>query len=133
MNPGRDLTTLLHSLAPVMADGIFVYTTLAPGDGVPPGLTPVFTFDEAEGQTLVLLESQALGAGLPFTFPCRQITLTVHSALDAVGFLAALTAALADAGIPANAVSAFHHDHLFVPVDRADEAIAVLERFQRAK
>jgi len=24
-------------------------------------------------------------------------------------------------------VSAFHHDHLFVPVDRADEAMAVLK------
>ena len=56
-----------------------------------------------------------------------MITLTVHSALDAVGFLAAITARLAEAGISVNAVSAFHHDHLFVPVDRADEAMALLQ------
>ena len=55
-----------------------------------------------------------------------MITLTVHSALDAVGFLAAVTARLAAAGIGANPVSAFFHDHLFVPAARADEALALL-------
>ena len=33
---------------------------------------------------------------------------------------------LAAAGIPSNPVSGFHHDHLFVPVDRSDEALALL-------
>ncbi len=51
-----------------------------------------------------------------------MITRDVLSALDVVGFLAAVTAALADAGIGANAVSAFFHDHLFVPLDRAEAA-----------
>jgi len=50
----------------------------------------------------------------------------VHSALDAVGFLAAVTTRLAEAGISVNAVSAFHHDHLFVPEHRADEALQLL-------
>ena len=44
-----------------------------------------------------------------------MITLDVHSSLESVGFLAAVSARLAAAGIPCNAVSAFHHDHLFVP------------------
>ncbi|MEY9903549.1 hypothetical protein ABIA44_007723 [Bradyrhizobium sp. USDA 329] len=65
-------------------------------------------------------------------FPSRLITLTVHSALDAVGLLAAITARLAEAGISVNAVSAFHHDHLFVPADRADEAMAVLREMSKA-
>jgi uncharacterized protein len=53
--------------------------------------------------------------------------LTVHSSLNAVGFLAAVTTQLAEAGISLNAVSAFYHDHLFVPHDRADEALALLQ------
>ena len=57
-----------------------------------------------------------------------MVTLTVHSALDAVGFLAAITTRLAAAGISVNAVSAFFHDHLFVPAERAEEAVEILCR-----
>jgi hypothetical protein len=49
-----------------------------------------------------------------------------------VGFLAAITARLAEAGISVNAVSAFHHDHLFVPADRGDEAMAALRDMSAA-
>jgi hypothetical protein len=52
----------------------------------------------------------------------------VHSSLAAVGFLAAVSAALAEAGIACNPVSGVHHDHLFVPAHRADDAMAVLTR-----
>ncbi|TIM21889.1 MAG: ACT domain-containing protein, partial [Mesorhizobium sp.] len=55
-------------------------------------------------------------------------TLNIHSSLEAVGFLAAITTRLAAAEIGVNPVSAFYHDHLFVPVDRAEEAIDVLRR-----
>jgi hypothetical protein len=50
----------------------------------------------------------------------------VHSALDAVGFLALVTGRLAAAGIACNAIAGYHHDHLLVPVARADEAMDVL-------
>ena len=56
-----------------------------------------------------------------------MITLNVHSSLDAVGFLAAITTRLATAGMGVNPVSGYFHDHLFVPADRADEAMAILE------
>ena len=59
-----------------------------------------------------------------------MITLSVHSSLEAVGFLAAITARLANAGISVNAVSAFHHDHLFVPEHRASEALRLLQDMQ---
>jgi hypothetical protein len=61
-----------------------------------------------------------------------MVTLTVHSALDAVGFLAAITTRLAAAGISVNAVSAFFHDHLFVPVGRAEETVEILCRMAAA-
>ena len=59
-------------------------------------------------------------------FKCRMITLKVHSALEAIRFMAAVATRLAAAGIPANPVSGFNHDHLFVPHDRAYEALQLL-------
>ena len=57
-----------------------------------------------------------------------MITLTVHSSLEAVGFLGAIATQLAAAGISVNPVSAFYHDHLFVPEGRTEEAMQVLGR-----
>jgi hypothetical protein len=115
-------------MKPELQPGIFVFCTIAAGTIIPAALSPLLTFRELEGTTLVVPREEAEAAGLASAFPSRQITLTVHSALEAIGFLAAITTRLAEAGISVNAVSAFHHDHLFVPVDRADEAMAVLRQ-----
>ncbi|WP_025036776.1 ACT domain-containing protein [Bradyrhizobium sp. DOA9] len=126
MTAERDLDALLSNMKPEILDGVFAFCSLAPGASIPAGISPMLTFREREGTTLVVLQQEAERAGLHHECPSRLITLTVNSALDAVGFLAAVTARLAEAGISVNAVSAFHHDHLFVPVDRADEAMALL-------
>ncbi|XXE67240.1 ACT domain-containing protein [Pseudomonas sp. R1-6] len=39
------------------------------------------------------------------------VTLTVHSALDAVGLTAAFATALGNAGISCNVIAAYYHDH----------------------
>jgi len=128
----RDLDALLKDMKPEMMNGTFVFCTLAPGVNLPATISPMLTFREREGTTLVLMHEEAERAGLRHEFPSRLITLTVRSALDAVGFLAAITARLAEAGISVNAVSAFHHDHLFVPADLADEALALLREMSKA-
>jgi len=127
----RDLDVLLRHMKPELRPGVFVFCTIAPNESIPAALDPLMTFREQEGTTMVILREEAEAAGLPYAFASRLITLTVNSALDAVGFLAAITARLTEAGISVNAVSAFHHDHLFVPVDRADEAMAVLREISK--
>lgn len=121
----HDLSTLLRHMAPHLHSATYVYCCVADGP-LPPELAPICTFREDEGLTLILEKAQAERAGLPFTFESRRITLTVNSALEAVGFLAAVAARLAAAGISCNAVAGYHHDHLFVPAARGDEALAVL-------
>jgi hypothetical protein len=123
----RDLAALLRDMKPEMHGGIFVFCTIAERAEIPATLTPLLTFREAEGTTLVIPREEAERLGLPHQFASRLITLTVHSSLEAVGFLAAITARLATAGISVNAVSAFYHDHLFVPEHRADEALGLLQ------
>ena len=126
----NDLAKLLQNMKPEMQDGVFVFCSIPAAAEIPAALRPVLTFREREGTTLVVLREEAESAGQSHQFASRLITLTVHSSLEAVGFLAAITGRLAEAGISVNAVSAFHHDHLFVPADRADEAMALLhDRF----
>lgn len=126
--PGEtNLQKLLGSMSPELLPGIFVFATLLPGTPQPADVHPVMTFREREGVTLILLEDEATAVGLAFSFPSRMITLNVHSSLDAVGFLAAITSRLAAAGMGVNPASAYFHDHLFVPADRADEAVAILQ------
>lgn len=125
--PGEtDLKMLLGAMSPELTHGVFVFVTLPPGSPRPNGVNPVMIFREREGETLILLEEEASEAGLFSTFRSRMITLNVHSALDAVGFLAAITGRLAAAGMGVNPVSGFFHDHLFVPADRSTDAMAIL-------
>ncbi len=126
MSGETDLDRLLATMRPVADDARWVFCT-APGPP-DPELGAVVTVHEAEGWTAVVPRERADAAGLAYSGTFRRITLTVHSSLAAVGFLAAVARALADAGIPCNAVSGFYHDHLFVPAERASDALAVLAR-----
>jgi dihydrofolate reductase len=124
--PVSDLAELIGSMRPELQDGEFVYCGV-PGPAVPAGLTPVATVREAEGLTLVLPADEAAAAGLAGSFRCRQITLRVYSALDAVGLTAAVATALAADGIAGNMIAGLHHDHLFVAPQDAERALAALE------
>jgi hypothetical protein len=131
MTGERDLDALLRDMKPDLRPGIFVFCTIPTGQSIPAALSPLLTFREQEGTTLVIPREEAEAAGPRYAFVSCLITLTVHSAIDAVGFLAAITARLAAAGISVNAVSAFHDDHLFVPADRADEAMVLLREMSK--
>ncbi len=126
MSGETDLATLLRGMSARLDPQLYVFvTTEAP---LPDGLAPLMLFREAEGVTLVLPRVEADRHGLAHAFPCRRITLEVHSALEAVGFIARIATVLSAHGMGVNPVSAFHHDHLFVPDGRQDEAMEILSR-----
>lgn len=120
------LSVLLATLQPQLQPAVYVYVTLSTAAALPPDLEPLAQFREAEGLTLIVSQAAADRAQLSYQYPCRLITLTVHSSLAAVGMLAIVTQTLAVQGISTNVVSAYFHDHLFVPCDRAQEALACL-------
>lgn len=122
-----DLGRLIATMRPALDPETYVFAAVPEYRPEHEKLQPIMVFREAEAVTLVLTETAARAAGLEASFRCRRIVLTVHSSLEAVGFLAAVTTRLAEAGMGVNPVSAFYHDHLFVPADRADEAMRVLE------
>jgi hypothetical protein len=83
-------------------------------------------FREAEGTTLIVDVDPDADAVASERLLWARITLRVQSSLTAVGMMAAVSAALAKRGIPCNPVSAFLHDHLFVPWERRDDALDAL-------
>ena len=121
-----NLRELLRGMVPRLADEECVFCTL-PQEKMPQPLAPLCTFQEDEGTSLVCRRGEADQWGLSYDGTYRLITLTVQSSLAAVGFLATVSAELAEAGIACNAVSAFHHDHLFVPSRDAGRALALLK------
>lgn len=124
----HNLAALVRSMEPALQEGQFVFCT-APD---PSGIDALCTFRESEGVALICRREEAERRGLNFTFLCRMITLTVHSSLEAVGFLAAISAELARRGIGVNVVSAYFHDHLFVAVKDAERAMDALREMQGA-
>jgi len=128
--PITDLNHLLRTLDPVLHEGAYAFACLPAGTD-PRGLEPLATFQEEEGLTVVLKEETAEAHHLSILFRAAWITLRVHSDLQAVGLTAAFSQALAEARISCNVIAGARHDHLFVPVDEAARALAVLRELQR--
>lgn len=124
-----DLARLLGTLDVVRRDGRFTFVT-----GEWPSLAPVAAavVVEDEGPTYVVTVEQARTTGAPVEFEAVWLTLTVHSALEAVGLTAAFSRALADAGIACNVLAGYHHDHLLVPAERVDDAVTALRELRGA-
>lgn len=127
----KDLAKLCAAIEPEMAPLTYVYCSF-PDFDLPDGLSALSTFRESEGLSAVLDVRDAERYMLSYTFKSRLITLNVHSSLEAVGFLAVVSAHLARARIPCNAIAGYFHDHILVPVERADEALVVLRAIRDA-
>jgi uncharacterized protein len=127
--PVRDLATLLAHAAPELQSRRVAVVALegASTPNLPSGAL-IGSFHEAEGLTLYVELEAAEAAGLPIAFRAAWITMTVHSALDTVGFTAAFATALARAGISCNVIAGARHDHLFVPCEKAAAAMDALRR-----
>jgi hypothetical protein len=122
----EDLLKLCATLRPVMATAVYVYCSF-PDFLVPAGLPTLCTIEELEGLTIIVKRTEAERFGLSYTYEARLITLSVHSSLEAVGFIAKISGTLAQARIPCNVIAGYYHDHVLVPVDRANEAMVWLQ------
>lgn len=122
MTSEHHLAAVLASMDPVRRPGEFVFVA---ADGVE-ALAPEATVREDEGLSAVVAREQADALGLRYEYVAAWITLQVRSALEAVGLTAAVSRALAGAGLSCNVIAGLRHDHLLVPADRADDALRVL-------
>jgi len=127
MSGETNIEVLLSTLTATLVDGLYVFVTLKDSN-VPAALAPRMMFVEAEGISLIVTRDEAEAAGFDYEFPCRMITLDVHSSLEAVGFIARIATELAKADMGVNPVSGYFHDHLFVPDGREHDALRILQK-----
>ena len=125
-----DLQMLLATMEPVLFPGIYGFACVDASADLPGGVVPFAMVAEAEGLTLVAPEAGLAAAGVAFQGGWARISLTVQSDLAAVGLTAAIAGALTRAGISANVIAGYHHDHVFVQAARADDAMAALRTLQ---
>jgi uncharacterized protein len=128
--PLSDLGQLLRAMEPVLQKGVYVFASLPHGTDLNP-LDPIATIRETEGITVVVKEKVAEAHSLPVLFRAAWITLTVHSDLQAVGLTAAFAQALGRENISCDVVAGAFHDHIFVPVEQAEQAMSALRALQQ--
>jgi len=104
MGGETNLNALLANLSADLLDGVFVFVTVSE-EIRPSGLTPQMVSREKEGITLIMLREEAEAHSLAYEFPCRMITLKIHSSLEAVGFMARIATELANEGMGVNPVA----------------------------
>jgi hypothetical protein len=125
MSGETDLARLLREMRPERNPGEYVFCLVESLEQAA-ALQPVGVFREKEGVTVILPRGQADREPLSYSLVCAWITLTVHSALEAVGLTAAVSKALTERNISCNVVAAYYHDHIFVPLDEAERAMDAL-------
>ena len=128
MSGETSLSILIKNIQPELFEGEYVFVSL--NDKHIKKLHPICTFKEKEGFSIILNRDEADLNNIQYESVFRLITLNIHSSLDAVGFLAKIATELSKHDISVNVVSAYYHDHLFVPAPRADEVINILHQLK---
>ncbi len=128
MSAEQNLRVLLSNMNPSMSQEEFVFCSLDEVRLRELGVRPIATFRESEAISAIIPRQFADDEGLEYSFVARMIKIGVHSNLDAIGLIAAIAGKLAAAGISVNPVSAYFHDYLFVPAEKAHEAMAALAK-----
>jgi hypothetical protein len=123
----HDLGTLLRSMEPTLSDEEYVFVSMEESLSEDLRADSLLMFREEEGVTFILERNMADSLGLEYLATWALITLSVHSDLEAIGFIARISTELAKEGISVNIVSAYYHDHLFVPFEDSQEAMEVLQ------
>ena len=131
MTGSSDVAAMLRTLEVVARPDEYVYATLPVGH--PAVSFAAATITEREGLTAVLRRSDADQYEVKYEYVAAWLTLSVHSALESVGLTSALSQALSQAGISANVLAGYFHDHILVPACESERAIAVLHELRGAR
>ncbi len=131
----KDLDKLLREMSPKLREGKYFLASVPESQiMVVANYLDYITCIYREEEGLTVLFSDEINEEIEsvssekLAGPFALISLEVNSDLFAVGFLARITQVLAKEEISVNAFSAYYHDHLLVPYERKENAMAALEK-----
>lgn len=130
MSGEKNLEVLLKTMKPKHNVGEFVFCTTDHLEQINRSHI-IMSFQEEESVTIITKKEVADQLHLEYSFVASWITLTVHSALEAVGLTAAFSNALSKNGISCNVVAAYYHDHIFIDIKDTEKAMNVLNAFSK--
>ena len=117
----------LKNLNPILLEDEYVFCTfLSSIYGDHDELNPIASFNEKEGLTLVIKKELAELNNLEFNGVFKCISLNLISSLSSVGLTALISKELAENAISVNMYSGYYHDHVFIPSDKAFNALNLL-------
>ena len=115
-------------LNPKLQDGAYVFASV--DEAIVSSLTPVCIFRESEGTTIIIPESVAAQNNIRYDFRAAWIVLTANTNLNDIGITAKFAKILFDNGISCNVFAPINHDHIFVPYDKGEHAVKLLESLE---
>jgi len=124
----QTLDAVLAALQPTLSAAEYLFVTS------PKPLAqviPTAMIREGEAFSYVLEAETARRAGVSGDFRWRRIDTGVDTNLAEVGIISQLAGALAREGIPMNPIAGYFRDHLFVPVERANDGLEALQAVAR--
>ncbi|WP_025770611.1 ACT domain-containing protein [Thioalkalivibrio sp. HK1] len=131
MLPVRDLDSMIAHLSVSVRTGKYTVVSLDAGTAPSIGDGVEAVVHERQGDTVVATTQRAEREGWIGDFIASWLTIDVHSALDSVGLTAAISTALAEENIPCNVLAAFYHDHLLIPAQCEERAVAILDGLRK--
>jgi len=124
------LASEIALLAPVLDEAPYGFATSTSLERVTfEGVFALVSEDRAWTVVARRADLETMGLVVPDQLFAR-ISLGAETALDMVGLTALMATALAEVGIAANVIAGASHDHVFVPWERREQALALLERLE---
>lgn len=130
MSGEKILSKLLKNINPLLHEGQYVFATVTDTKQIN-RVDTICEFKEAEGITIVIEKSKADTLNLNYSFVAAWITLQIHSSLEAVGLTALFSSELAKHNISCNVIAGYFHDHIFVNINDAPNAVKVLKNLSK--
>jgi hypothetical protein len=130
MSGETNIPILIKDMTPVLNKGEYVFTTVKDLDNIDRSST-ICEFKEKEGTTIVLERKKADQMKLSYQFIAAWITLEIHSSLDAIGLTAIFSAELSKNNISCNVIAGYYHDHIFVDMHKAHQALHTLTELSK--